>query len=127
MANFQFNIKNELLLSDGLRFDQILCKQDANAKLILDDTYSAGAVIDLSPYLNQIAVPLWIYLVADGNGVTLDFDGLGESVLYYKTLILQVCPTLSGGPQGPVSLQIKLAIAPGSMSQRIQVFAVGFC
>jgi hypothetical protein len=127
MANFQFNIKNELLLSDGMRFEQQFCRQDANAKMVLDDTYSAGAVIDLSPYLAQIAVPLWLYMVASGNGVTLDFDAIGESALYYKTLILQVCPILSGGPQGPIQLQLKLAVASGSGPQRIQVFAVGFC
>lgn len=126
MANFQFNIKNELLLSDGMRFEQQFCKQDANAKMILDDTYSAGAVIDLSPYLAQIAVPIWLYMVASGNGVTLDFDAIGESALYYKTLILQVCPLITGN-QGPIQLQLKLAVAAGSGAQRIQVFAVGFC
>jgi hypothetical protein len=126
MANFQFNIKNELLLSDGMRFEQQFCKQDANAKMVLDDTYSAGAVIDLSPYLAQIAVPIWLYMVASGNGVTLDFDAIGESALYYKTLILQVCPLITGN-QGPIQLQLKLAVAAGSGAQRIQVFAVGFC
>jgi hypothetical protein len=126
MANFQFNIKNELLLSDGMRFMQQFCKQDANAKMVLDDTFGAGEVVDLSPYLANITVPLWLVVTASGNGVTLDFDEKGESTLYYKTLILQVCPTMAG-IQGPLQLQLKLAVATGSGSQRIQAYAVGFC
>ena len=123
MANFQYGINIDIILSDGMRYHQQLLNQNGNAKLILDDTFAAGEVLDLTPYLKTITVPAWLLIVADGDGVTLDFDALGSTTKYYKLAFYQASLTLPA-PQGAIVASITLAVAP-SADQRIQVIALG--
>ena len=123
MSNFTYTTNLDIMLSDGMRYQQQLVNQGGNAKLILDDTFAPGFVLDLTPYLLTLLVPSCILIVADGEGVTLNFDGLGDTTKYYKLAFLEASPYLPA-PQGAIVMSVTLAGAPAD-PQRIQVISLG--
>lgn len=123
MSNFTYGTNLDIFLSDGMRYQQQLQNQAGNAKLILDDTFDAGTVLDLTPYLLTLTIPACILIVADGDGVKLNFDGLGDTTKYYKLAFLEASLSVPA-PPGAIVMSVTLA-GPPSLPQRIQVISLG--
>lgn len=91
MANFLSSMSASVSTGDGASLSRALASQGLNAKVILDDVFTAG-VISLTPYLASIAIPKFI-LVVIGNtsGAKINFDGVGASTtLKMRTMLLEV-------------------------------------
>lgn len=121
MANFTVNMDVRLQANDGAAVLRSLINVDANAKMLLDDVFGPGpTTINLTPLLSAISDPTFVFILASGNGVTLNFDTLGPSIKASNLACFQFTPN-TPGPSGPIVLQL-VALGP---AQRVQVFAVG--
>ncbi len=120
MANFTFNATASLSTSDGITLDSTVTNQGANGKQLLDDTFVASTTIDFAPLVATITDPLWALLVCGGDGVTLNFDGLGASSKAYRTALLGIVDN-SVGPTGVLDLTV---ITQGA-EQRVRFLCVG--
>lgn len=117
MANFTGNMTAGLSTSDGITLSQVLNGQALNAKALLDDTFSSPALVDLAPLMASIADPKFALLLCDGDGVNVNFDGLGASTKAYKTMLAY----LASSPGGALDWELTVL----GTSQRIRFLGMG--
>lgn len=116
---FNMNTACSAQSTDGVLVNKSITNLAVNAKVLLDDTFAAG-VIDLAPYLASITNPRGCYIVAEGDGYLIDFDGLGPSVKAQKQTFMEITDN-TPGPSG----LLDIALTAQGAAQRIRVFAWG--
>jgi hypothetical protein len=117
MANFTGNMTAGLSTSDGINLSKTLNGQAMNAKALLDDTFSAPALVDLAPIVASVTDPKMGLMICDGDGANIDFDGLGASSKAYKTLLIEI----ASAPAGVLDLEL----TPLGTAQRIRFLCMG--
>ncbi len=120
MANFTFNATASISTSDGITLDSTVTNQGANGKQFLDDTFVASTSIDFAPLVASITDPLWALLVCDGDGATLNLDGVGATSKAYRVAEFGIVEN-AVGPSGVLDL----AIVTQGAEQRIRFLCVG--
>ena len=116
---FSMNTSCQAQSTDGVLVNKSITNLSVNAKVLLDDVFAAG-LINLAPYLASIVNPRGCYIVAEGDGYLINFDGLGTSVKAQKQSFLEITDN-TPGPAGLLDIELT---AQGA-AQRIRVFAWG--
>jgi hypothetical protein len=121
MASFSINASCQAQSTDGVLLGATITALPVNAKVLLDDVFAAG-VVNLEEYFESIANPRGCYIVADGAGCGLYFDGVLPifTVKSFKQVFLEITDD-SIGPSGELYLQLEMRGA----AQRLRVFGWG--
>jgi hypothetical protein len=117
MANFTGNMTAGLSTSDGISLSKVVNGIALNAKGMLDDTFSAPAVVDLAPFMASISDPKYALLLCEGEGANLNFDALGATAKAYTVALLEI----QSAPAGVFDLEITVL----GTSQRIRFLGLG--
>lgn len=117
MANFTGNMTAGLSTSDGISLSKVANGTAFNAKAMLDDIFSAPALVDLQPLMASIADPKYALMVCDGDGAQMAFDGGGVTVKAFKTALFEIASAPAGG------LDLELTVM--GTSQRIRFLGMG--
>jgi len=117
MANFTGNMTAGLSTSDGITLSKVVNGTAFNAKAMLDDIFSAPALVDLQPLMASISDPKYALMVCDGDGANLTFDGGAPTVKAFKTALFE----LASAPAGGFDLELTVL----GTSQRIRFLCMG--
>ncbi len=120
MAQFTINASLGISTDDGITIENSVTGVSSCAKHLTDDEFLSAVVIDFAPFIASITDPTWFILLADGDGVFLDFDGVGVTTKAFKSFIASITPN-TPGPSGVLDL----AATTQGAKQRIQFLAIG--
>jgi len=123
MANFNINASCQAQSTDGVLLSKSITSLPVNAKVLLDDIFGPGPItVNLVPYFESISNPRGAYLVADGDGFGVHFDGAPPpyTVKSFKQMFLEVTDN-SPGPSGDLYMNVEMRGA----AQRFRVFGWG--
>lgn len=117
MAGFTYNQKIELLTTDGPKVQKALAGAVGGGQVFVNDEYLNNASIDLTAKLADIALPCVLAIECDGQGVKVNWDGLGNSTKVIRHMLIDYRPDATG-------VVTMLLVAQGP-KQRIKVLCLG--
>lgn len=117
MAGFTYSQKIELITVDGPKVTKALAGAVGGGQVFVNDEFLNGDTINLTQELANIAIPCVLALECDGQGVKVNWDGIGISTKVMRHFLLDYRPDGTG----PV---VMILTAQGP-KQRIKVLCLG--